>query len=62
MSKQEQTLFTTSERETMEWLALVAELKIKELENNPNSDKLTLYKHKENMLNIFTKVLEHSKP
>ena len=31
-NKPEQTpLFTTSERETMEWLALVAELKIKEL-------------------------------
>ena len=63
MHKPEQTpLFTTSERETMEWLALVADLKIKEFENDPNSDNPTLYDHKENMLNIFTKVLQHSKP
>ena len=61
-NKQEQTLFTTSERETMEWLALVAEFKIKELENDPDSHKQTLYKHKENVLNIFTKALQHSKP
>lgn len=63
MHKPEQTpLFTTSERETMKWLALVADFKIKELENDPDSHKPTLYSHKENVLSIFTKVLQHSKP
>lgn len=54
-------LFTTSERETMEWLALVGHLKIKELENTSDSHKPTLCTHKENILTILTKVLQHSK-
>ena len=54
-------IFTESERETMEWLALVGDLKIKELENEPDTHKPSLYKHKENISTIFTKVLQHSK-
>lgn len=40
----------------MEWLALVGNMKLKELENEPDTHKPSLYKHKENILNIFTKV------
>lgn len=60
MHQTEQTaLFTASERQTMEWLALVASFKIKELEGNPDSHELTLYTHKENVLNILAKVLRY---
>ena len=60
MHQTEQTaLFTASERQTMEWLALVASLKIKELVDNPDSHKLTLYTRKEDVLNILAKVLQY---
>ena len=62
MHQKEQTpIFTESEKETMEWLALVGDMKIKELENEPDTHKPLLYQHKENILNIFTKVLQYSK-
>ena len=47
MHQKEQTpIFTESEKETMEWLALVGNKKLKELENEPDTHKPSLYKHK----------------
>lgn len=47
MHQKEQTpIFTESEKETMEWLALVGNMKLKELENEPDTHKPSLYKHK----------------
>ena len=52
-------VFTPSEKETMEWLSLVATMKIKEIQQLPNSDKNKLETIKKDLLNILEKVLEN---
>lgn len=49
---------TTSEIETLKWMAILAELKIKELqkENNPSKQSL-LNDHKKNIISILNKLL-----
>lgn len=53
----EKTL-TTTEIETLKWMAILAELKIKELqkENNP-SKQILLDNHKRNVMSILNKLL-----
>ena len=50
-------LFTPSEKETMEWLSLVATMKIKEIQQLPDSDKNKLETIKKDLPNILEKVL-----
>lgn len=50
-------LFTPSEKETMEWLSLVATMKIKEIQQLPDSDKNKLETIKKDPPNILEKVL-----
>lgn len=52
-----QNLFTASERETMEWLSLVATMKIREIQQLPKSDKNKLEAIKKDLPNILEKVL-----
>ena len=52
-------LFTKSEKESAEWLILAAELKLKELMNNPDSDKLRLAKIQSDVKSIFMKILNN---
>ena len=47
---------TKDERETLEWICLVGSLKIKELEETADSEKMVLLqKHKENIMKLMTK-------
>lgn len=47
---------TKEEQETLEWLCLVGELKIKELEETADSAKMILLqKHKSNIMKLLTK-------
>ena len=50
-------LFTPSEKETMEWLSLVTSMKIKEIQQLPDSDKNKLETIKKDLPNILEKVL-----
>ena len=52
-------LFTSSEKETMEWLSLIATIKIKEIQQLPDSDKNKLETIKKDLPNILEKVLEN---
>lgn len=52
-------IFTKSEKESSEWIALVAELKLKELINNPDSDKVRLATIKSDLISILTKILDN---
>ena len=52
-------LFTKSEKESAEWLVLAAELKLKELMNNPESDKLRLATIQSDVKSIFMKILNN---
>lgn len=52
-------LFTKSEKESAEWLMLAAELKLKELMNNPDSDKLRLATIQSDVKSIFMKILNN---
>ena len=52
-------IFTKSEKESFEWVALVAELKLKELMNNPDSDKLRLATIQSDVKSIFMKILNN---
>lgn len=52
-------IFTKSEKESAEWLALAAELKLKELMNNPDSDKLRLATIESDVKSIFMKILDN---
>lgn len=52
-------IFTKSEKESFEWIALVAELKLKELMNNPDSDKVRLATIKSDLNSILTKILNN---
>lgn len=53
-----ETKLTASEIETLKWMAILAELKIKELqkENNPSKQSL-LNDHKKNIISILNKLL-----
>ena len=47
---------TKDEQETLEWICLVGSLKIKELEETADSEKMVLlHKHKENIMKLLTK-------
>lgn len=47
---------TKDEQETLEWICLVGSLKIKELEETADSEKMVLlHKHKENIMKLMTK-------
>ena len=47
---------TKEEQETLAWLCLVGELKIKELEETADSEKMVLlHKHKENIMKLMAK-------
>ena len=47
---------TKDELETLEWICLVGSLKIKELEETADSEKMVLLqKHKENIMKLMTK-------
>lgn len=47
---------TKDEQKTLEWLCLVGNLKIKELEKTADSEKMVLLqKHKENIIKLLTK-------
>ena len=47
---------TTEEQKTLKWLCLVGELKIKELEETADSEKMSLLQqHKENIMKLLTK-------
>lgn len=47
---------TKDELETLEWICLVGSLKIKELEEIADSEKMVLLqKHKENIMKLMTK-------
>ena len=49
-------IFTRDEVETVEWMILVAGLKIKELQENADPEKLILLeKHKNNLFSILEK-------
>jgi hypothetical protein len=53
-------IFTKDEVETVEWMVLVAELKIKELQENADTEKLILLeKHKNNLSPILEKVIRN---
>ena len=52
-------IFTKSEKESFEWVALVAELKLKELINNPDSDKVHLATIKSDLNSILIKILDN---
>lgn len=53
-------IFTKDEVETVEWMVLVAELKIKELQENADTEKLILLeKHKNNLFPILEKVIRN---
>lgn len=52
-------LFTKSEKESAEWLMLAAELKLKELMNNPDSDKLRLATIQSDVKSILMKILNN---
>jgi hypothetical protein len=52
-------IFTKSEKESAEWLMLAAELKLKELMNNPDSDKLRLATIQSDVKSIFMKILNN---
>lgn len=52
-------LFTKSEKESAEWLVLVAELKLKEVMNNPDSDKLRFATIQSDVKSIFMKILNN---
>lgn len=50
-------IFTKDEVETVEWMVLVTGLKIKELQENADPEKLILLeKHKNNLFPILEKV------
>lgn len=50
-------IFTKEEVETVEWMVLSASLKIKELQENADPEKLILLeKHKNNLFPILEKV------
>lgn len=50
-------IFTKDEVETVEWIVLVTGLKIKELQENADPEKLILLeKHKNNLFPILEKV------
>lgn len=47
---------TKEEQETLKWLCLVGELKIKELEKTADSEKMILLQqHKANIMKLLTK-------
>lgn len=47
---------TKEEQETLKWLCLVGELKIKELEKTADSEKMALLQqHKSNIMKLLTK-------
>lgn len=53
-------IFTEDEVETVKWMVIVAEFKIKELQENADLEKLTLLKkHKDNLFSILQKVIKN---
>ena len=47
---------TKEEQETLEWICLLGQLKIKELEETADSEKMSLLQqHKENIMKLLTK-------
>ena len=52
-------IFTKSEKESAEWFVLAAKLKLKELMNNPDSDKVRLATIKSDLNSILTKILDN---
>ena len=52
-------IFTKSEKESAQWLVLAAELKLKELIDNPDSDKLRLATIQSDVKSIFMKILNN---
>lgn len=52
-------IFTKSEKESAEWFVLAAKLKLKELMNNPDSDKLRLATIQSDVKSIFMKILNN---
>lgn len=58
-NQKSETIFTKSEKESAEWITMVAELKLKELIDNPDSDKIRLATIKSDLSSIFTKILNN---
>lgn len=54
-----ETIFTPSEKESIEWVIHAASMKMNEVMENPDSDKLRLETIKNDMLNILVKVLDN---
>ena len=53
-------IFTEDEIETVKWMVIVAEFKIKELQEDADLEKLTLLKkHKDNLFSILQKVIKN---
>lgn len=53
-------IFTENEVETVKWMVIVAEFKIKELQEDADLEKLTLLKkHKDNLFSILQKVIKN---
>lgn len=53
-------IFTEDEVETVKWMVIVAEFKIKELQEDADLKKLTLLKkHKDNLFSILQKVIKN---
>lgn len=53
-------IFTEDEVETVKWMVIVAEFKIKELQEDADLEKLTLLKkHKDNLFSILQKVIKN---
>lgn len=52
-------IFTPSEKKSIEWIIHVASMKMKEVMENPESDKFRLEKIKKDMGNILIKVLDN---
>ena len=52
-------IFTTSEKESIEWIIHAASMKMKEVMENPESNKFRLETIKKDMGNILIKVLDN---
>lgn len=52
-------IFTPSEKESIEWIIHVASMKIKEVMENPESNKFRLETIKKDMGSILIKVLDN---
>ena len=52
-------IFTPSEKESIEWIIHVASMKMKEVMENPESNKLRLETIKKDMGSILIKVLDN---